>query len=450
MRALLLLSSTVILSGCFTGAQDYKAPTQPQAWNTYEAAIQDQVQIQDLSGWWKKFNDPALNALIDMTLQGSPDRKIAQSRILEARGMKRTNRAILFPQIGASASAGREDSTVSDTDDFHDARFDASFELDIFGVNRKTLSASNAQIEALTASYNDVTLTLIADVARSYIQYRGFAKQVAIAQKNVEIQTKTLKLIKQQRKYGEAPQLDVERSENLVNTTKSSIPEFQRLADNARLRLSVLTGALPEQIMPIIEEPADIPGASVVPVLIAPSKVLSLRPDVRAASANLMANTKLSEAAVASLFPTFTLSGFYGVAENALVNSTSIWNVAIGTAVNLIDFGRIEGRIDAARAREAISYEQYRKTVLFAVSEVETALNDYARINERRAALQKAFDSADRALSLSQTLFREGEVSFLDVLDSQRTVNAADSALIEAEAAQAESLIRLHKSLGLY
>ena len=125
-------------------------------------------------------------------------------------------------------------------------------------------------------------------------------------------------------------------------------------------------------------------------------------------------------------------------------------DVAIGVAVNLLDFGRIEGQIDAARAREKQAFEQYRKTVLSAVVEVETALNDYARINEKLVSLEDAYTSADKALELSQTLYKEGAISFLDVLDAQRSANNAEAAVVSARAEQAESLTRVFKSLGVY
>ncbi|MFK7839511.1 MAG: efflux transporter outer membrane subunit [Bdellovibrionales bacterium] len=446
----LLLLSSVMLSGCFTGSPNFPTLNMQKIWGSENNQTIEIVEHTALKKWWLGFNDPVLNTLIDYSMSDSPDRLIAAARISEARGVRRTARSNLLPQIGASLLGGRQDNGVIGADNYYDAAFDASFEIDVFGKNRKNLNAADAQIEALEAQYQDVTLTLVAEVTRSYIGYRAFQKQNIIAKKNLEIQEKTLDLIRQQFEFGEAPRLDVERSENLVNTTRSSIPEFKRLADNARLQLIVLTGQLPDTLLSILSETADIPGASVRTVLMTPADVLTIRPDIRAASANLEANTKLAESVTAELLPNFTISGFYGIAENALTNSTSVWNIALGAAVSLLDFGRIEGRIDAARAREVQAFQLYRKTILEAVSEVETALTDIAHINEQRVSLQKAYQNADQAFMLSESLYREGEISFLDVLDAQRTVNEADSALITAEAAQAESLVRLFKSLGVY
>jgi len=271
-----------------------------------------------------------------------------------------------------------------------------------------------------------------------------------IASKNLHIQEETLTLIRNQFAVGEAPQLDVERAENLVNTTKASIPEFERLAVNARLQLTILTGVLPEHLQENITIENNIPGGDVKAVLLNPSEVLINRPDIRAAIARLQSSSAITAAESASIFPSFDVGGFYGIADSAVISSSSIWSIFLGGAFALLDFGRIEGRIDTAKALEVEAFQEYRKTILDAVTEVETALNDYSKINNRRVSLFNAYINADKALQLSMQLFKEGEISFLDVLDSQRTVNLADSELVTAQAAQSESLIRLFKSLGVY
>lgn len=452
-KAYLFLSATFLLSGCITDSLgDYKLDLSPASWSAKESADVKSVAPSELAFWWKRFNDPALDKLVARGLNESPDRLIAEARILEARGLRRTSRSALFPQIGASASAGREDTKTSSIypDNFYDAQFDASYEVDIFGQNRKGFSASDSNLKAAEEQYKDVTLTLVAEITRNYIDYRAAQNQLRIARKNLVSQEQTLQLIQDLHRLGSAPRLDVERASNLVSTTRASLPEYKRQAENARLRLTVLTGILPEDLAPIIAEDADIPGIHIEPILLTPAQTLAQRPDVRAAAQTLAANTSLAEAETASLFPTFTLSGFYGIADNAVINSAAPWNIAVGAAVSLIDFGRIEGRIDAARAREKQAYEQYRKTVLTAVTDVETALIDYSHIKEQYESLRNAYISAETSLELSKALYKEGEISFLDVLDAQRTANDAEAAMVSATAAQSESITRLFKSLGVY
>ncbi|MEC7577003.1 MAG: efflux transporter outer membrane subunit, partial [Pseudomonadota bacterium] len=448
------VSTMLTLSGCGLVAEQYDLSFDKLTnWRSDAAAPVEQVSASSLKDWWQKFEDPALNELVTQAMSSSPDRLIAEARIAEARGLRRSARGSLLPQISASGSGGREDTGLYDNlypDNFYDAGFDASFELDVFGKNRNNFSASDNQLRAAEEQYRDVTLSLIAEISRNYIEYRAAQHQLRIAQKNLATQEKTLTLIEDMFRLGAAPKLDVERANNLVNTTRASLPEYQRQADNARLALTVLVGALPQDLEPVLAEAAEIPATNIAPVLIAPAEVLSRRPDVQAASYLLAANTDLTQAAAADIFPSFTLRGFYGVADNALASAINPWNIALGAAVSLLDFGRIEGRVDAAKAREKQSFEQYRKTVLSAVSEVETALTDYIHINGQHQSLEQAYDSASKAFELSQNLYKEGEIAFLDVLDSQRTVNNAESAMITAKASEAVALTRLYKALGVY
>ncbi len=263
MKKIILLTTCVFLSGCFKGGLDLSAPDRPQLWTAKNSESVNVVEAPTLKNWWQGFNDPVLNQIVELTLAQSPDRLTAEAKILEARGLRRSSRSGLFPQIGASGNSGRQESGVDGAgsiDDFYEAGFDASFEIDIFGRNRNTYSAAGARLDAAEASYRDVTLTLIAETVRTYIDYRAAQNQYRIALKNLQSQEKTLTLIQDLNRLGSAPRLDVERTENLVNTTRASLPEFMRQAENAKLRLSVLTGGLPAMLAPVLSPDAEIPG----------------------------------------------------------------------------------------------------------------------------------------------------------------------------------------------
>ncbi|MEM7680077.1 MAG: TolC family protein, partial [Pseudomonadota bacterium] len=400
MRKVLLLSSALILNGCYTGTQEFPPPEKPTKWESTEKSddiIHHVSEPTVLKNWWMRFDDETLNTLVDMAMQNSPDRLVAEARIEQARGVRRTSLSALFPQLSTSVSGGRQDTGfegVNSVDNLYDGGFDASYEIDIFGKNRSTLSAAEAELYAAEQSYQDTTLTLIADITRSYIDYRNAQKQGAIVEKNLGIQERTLRIAEDLFRLGEGPKLDVDRAENLVSTTKAAIPDFQRQAENAKLRLSILIGLIPEKLNHVFNTPGDIPGADVKPVLMTPAHVLAQRPDVKAAFATLKANTERAEAATAEFFPTLTLAGFYGISDGAFVRNATIWNVVAGAAVALLDFGRIEGQIDAARAREKEAYELSRKTILNAVVDVEMALNDYSHIRKQRDALSQAYESS--------------------------------------------------------
>jgi len=450
-----LCSSLLTLSACM-GAGDYAPPETPTQW---QAQTQNKDLYKDfkavennesLKTWWALFNDKSLDHLIEVAMQSSPDRAIALAKVKEARGVERTARSSLLPQLIGVAQTSREDAGSIAPDNYYNAAFDASFEIDLFGKNRNASNAANLQTQAAEAGADDVTLTLVADTARTYMEYRYYQKQVAIASRNLESEEKTLELIRLQYNSGEAPQLDVERAENQVNITRANLPEYTRYAEAARLRLSILTGVLPQSLDQMMTPQGDLPVSAIAPVLASPAFIMENRPDIRAARLAFAAATKTAMSETANLFPNITLSALYGVQDSAFVSSTSVWSVVLGMAVNLLDFGRIEGRIDSAQAREEQAYHGLRKAVLTAVTDVEQSMVSYAYINKQRVALNASLGNARKALDLSQQLYKEGEISFLDVLDAQRSVNNADSAAIKAEFDQVTALIALYKSLGVY
>jgi NodT family efflux transporter outer membrane factor (OMF) lipoprotein len=447
---LFLTSATLVLSGCMTPALEFPSLKFPESWASNEKEnLVEEMDISHLKNWWFNFNDSTLNALIEKALENNPDRKIAKSRISEVRAIRKTTQASLFPEIGFGAEGGRLNNGQA-TGNYYETGFDASFEVDIFGVNRNRLDAADSRINSFEAQYQDISLTLIAEVARVYADFRGAQKKIVIANKNLIIQKQTLALIRQQYGVGETPLLDVERSESLVNTTEASIPDFKSQADRARLQLTVLTGMLPKEVLPMIQVEADIASLRIEPILISSASVLNNRPDIRASIASLTEATSLSYSAAASILPTFSLSAFYGVGKTALINSANIWTLAGGTAVSLLNFGKIEGEIDASREREKQAFENYRKTFLNAIVEVESALVGVIRLSAQGISIDRAYNNAENSLKLSQQLFVEGEISFIDLLDAQRTLNEADTARVSSQQVQVNSVISLYKAMGVY
>ncbi len=194
----------------------------------------------------------------------------------------------------------------------------------------------------------------------------------------------------------------------------------------------------------------NIPGLDLAPLTLAPAAVLAARPDVRAANLRLIQRTALTESEAASVFPSLGVTAMFGVTSAALLDPLQLWSVAGRLAATLVDFGRIEGRIDAAAAREKEAYEAWRKSVLGAIEDVEAALTTVARAKEQRQALQRAREHAGKSLAFAERRFKAGESSLLDVLDSQRQVIEADSALTSTETLYAGAIVALYQTIGSY
>lgn len=442
---------------------DEDGKPQPLVAEKAETAPQDQVEAlayaenrEALKGWWEGFADPVLDRLVMQALSTNSDRAAAAARIDEARGLRRSAWAALLPDLQANADKGRQDNGYYGMYDFSSATLDASFELDLFGKNRKQAQAQDAGLQAAMATYYDASVTLVAEVALTYSEYRAAQKLAALAADDVVILDQRRGLEQALLAQGEGTQGGLEQIEAQLHSAQAAAAQAARLVDTARLALTVLVGVMPQEVSALLAPKADeavlaaVPGSDIKPLLLMPADVMTQRPDVQAAWANLAAQGALAESKAAEYFPSLSLSGFFGIAETALVSSATIWNVAAGAAVSVLDFGRLEGAVDAARAREKQAYEAYRKTLLAAVSEVETALSDYAHIHAGYVASSKAFENADRALGLAQALYQGGEVSQVEVLAARQTLNQASVALVEASLAQAQSVIRLYKAFGIY
>jgi len=450
------ISTAIVIAlgtaGCATENITPHMPPVPEQWATDVDDAADTEQTDSLKTWWKLFHDEKLDWLIDQTLSGSPDIKQAAAHIDEARGMQKTAFAELFPTVSANADYARSRSLfiAPITANTHDASFDASYELDVFGKNRNASDAADTAVLAATKDADWIRLSLIAEVARDYISMRAAEKQIDLAKANLATEKSTLKLVKQQHAAGGASEFDVERGEVLLSQSDARITEYERQKDTSLLALVTLTGLTAEQIQENLTASAKIPGVDLTPIANTPAEVLAQRPDIAAANLRFSQATSLKESQAAAIFPSISISGLYGISKTAIVDSSTVWSLGPTAAVNLLDFGRIQGQINAASAREVEAYEAWRKAVLQGLQDVETALTNVAHIHEQAISLQHAKNHAANAVSLAKVRYKEGDAAFLDVLDAQRQMIDADSALIDAESNYVTSLIALYKALGQY
>lgn len=446
--SLTALTLSAVMAGCMPLTNPNKGLQVPEASAWQNTPLEGDV-ITGLENWWENFSDPALEALVSQAMMDSPSLAIAAARVEEARGVRRTSFGALMPNISGRGSVTEADEGNTDQYSAYEAGFDASWELDLFGKNRNAYTANAKTLKAREAQFEEAKLVLVSEIARTYTALRAAEQQVALAQRNITTLKETRRIIEVQEEVGEAGRLDVERTDNLLNTTLAQIPQAERAREAQRLALAVLVGVLPENLDDMVKVAGDIPSANHVPVLESPSDVIARRPDVRAAQLNFMAATDLSDSAFAGVFPTISLSGFFGVADGLLFDPTEVWRATASASLRLLDFGRVRGQVDAAHARERIAFEQYRQTVLEAVADVEQALSDFAKLKREEKSLSDALMNARTALKLSKQLYKEGEVSFLDVLDSERTAIAAERTFVSARSETTSSLIRLYKSLGV-
>jgi NodT family efflux transporter outer membrane factor (OMF) lipoprotein len=413
--------------------------------------------------WWKSFNDPVFDKLVQQAVQANLDLQLAAARVDEARAERGVAKSGLFPSVAATASASRnrqrvvapaQGSATIVPVEFNNFQggFDAAWELDFFGRIRSGLQAATADATAASEARRAVLVAVLGELGRSYAELRGFQLRLDIANKNIAIQQDTLDLTRIRAKAGLATELDVSRADAQLEATKSVVPTLQRGVESSIHRLSVLLGqepnALRAELLPVAPVPVTPPE---VPVGL-PSELLERRPDVRQAEAQIVAATARVGEAKAEFFPRFLLLGTAGRQASQLHDITlGMGNYfGVGPAVTLPIFtgGRIRSQVRVQDARLRQSVITYRSAILSALEETENALVSYSEEQARRAHLESAVKSNEEAVRLSAELYKAGLTDFLSVLDAQRALYADEDLLAQSRTAQTVNLIALYKALG--
>ncbi|MDD1609299.1 MAG: efflux transporter outer membrane subunit [Methylococcaceae bacterium] len=452
---LLVLSG---LTGCTMGPDYHEVvPSVPSHWQAESIANLKQANAEDLRNWWKSFGDAQLNRLMDKALAGNLDIKIALTRIDQARAERSGTRAELFPTVNIKTGAQRNENPFPGLApgikyNMFELGFDALWEIDLFGRQQRRLEAASADLDAAGEQYRQSLVTLTAELARSYIDYRSLQNQLSITRSNLESQRHTLELTEKLFNEGVNARHDVVRARAQTESTAAQIPALEANLVAALRQLEVLVGQKPASLSTELKPSGAVPLATGRRVLATPAETIRRRPDIRVAERQLAAATAMQGAAIAELFPKISLSAFLGLRNTdveALFKSAAF---SYGTAANLIqpllNFGRIQAGIDLADAKQKEAYLTYEKAVLDALAETETALTRYLKEEIRRQTLSSAVVDLQESVRLSQLRYKEGVISFLDVLDAQRVLYIAEIELARSQAATSTNLIAVYKALG--
>jgi multidrug efflux system outer membrane protein len=409
--------------------------------------------------WWKQYQDPLLDRLVERALQENLDLQIALARIDAGRALRNIASASGSPQVDLGASAARQ-RISADQAGFSDPLIteplslgaSASWEIDLFGRIREGVRAADADLNATEEEARGVRVALISEVVQAYAEARGLEERLAIVRQSAASQAETLQLTEQLYAAGDSPEADVLRARSQADSTAAQVPALQLSWQRSVHRLAVLLAAPVDGLYQQFK--ASPVQASSVALLQAgtPADLLRRRPDIRAAEARLIAAYARVGVAKADLMPRLSLS----VALGSLIDGMSaanlagstFWLAGVNASVPLWDGGRRRSVVDVrdAEARQALL--SYRRTVLTAVSQVESALATAQRNDERQVHLDRAASQASAAAEQIQRSWRAGETPFLDVLQAQRVQLAAQNALAQVRTAQWQNQAALISALG--
>lgn len=460
---LLLVAAALLASSCAVGPEFRRPDSRPPAsWASPLGQGLDDGAVDFEKAWWTAFGDPKLDDLIARAVTANADAKQAVARVSAARAARRGAIAAFFPALDSSAEFSRRQVSgatgsvpvFTSTREFdnYSVGFDSSWEVDLFGGQRRGFEKASAELDAADADLGQVLVTVRAEVARNYVELRSLQSRVVIAERNAAGQGETLNLVRWRFDAGLAGALDVEQAEYNVAETRSRAPALEIQLAAARHRIAVLLGLDAGALDAELEAAAPLPAIPSRIGVGVPADLLRRRPDIVAAERRLAAATAAVGVATADLYPRLSLSGSFSVsaADVANLDAVAARAYSIGPTLrwNVFDAGRLRSIVNVRSAEADAALAAWESAVLSAGEEVENALVACVREQQRRDRLVEALAAARRALGLAQLQYENGLVDFQRVLEAQRSVFVFEESLAGSEAAVLTDFVALYKALG--
>lgn len=474
-RALTLILVAIggmLLSGCttfgdyihngFKVGPNYGRPQAPVATDWINASDQRFRSDDDhLDDWWTVFNDPVLNTLVINTYDQNLTLREAGFRVLQARAARGIAVGTLFPQVQECFGGFSRNQVSKRTAnssflpnryfDQWDFGFDMAWELDFWGRFRRAIEAADADLDESVESYDDVLVTLIGDVAATYVEVRTLQRRITLAKANVELQTQTLGFANARFKGGTASELDVDQAQSNLSQTKALIPQLEISLRQAENRLCVLMGMPPEELTSRLGS-GPIPVAPVQVAIGVPASLLSRRPDIRAAERRVAAQSARVGVATTDLYPHIAITGTIAVSSEKFSNllQNEAVNGSLGPSFrwNILNYGRLRNniRLQDAKLEELIA--TYQQTVLIAHEEVENGLIQFLKGQERAQNLDDSVVASDKAVKISLAQYKGGAVDFNRVALVEQNLVTQQDLQTQAQGAIAQGLIQAFRALG--
>jgi NodT family efflux transporter outer membrane factor (OMF) lipoprotein len=470
-----LIGAVLLSTGCSMVGPDYIKPEAAVEKNWVSSpATAINNDSSKLALWWQVFNDPVLNNLIDQARKDNLSLQAAGVRIAEARAQLGITTGSLYPQV-QQAGAGVTQQKISgyspNTTPLVDRSFatnsigfDVGWEIDVWGKFRRGIQASEANLDASIASYEDVLVSITAEVARVYVLFRTNESLIQVANDNVKIQKRTLEIARTLYNGGVINEMDYLQADTLLHNTLATIPPLEARLQQAKNALNVLLGKPAGSIDTLLATKKPVPVAPLKAAIGVPAEMLRRRPDIRLAERQLATQSSLIGVAKAELYPHFSLIGSIGLsASDAAMTYASMggntlgqifnaksFQYSIGPSVswNIFNYGRITNQVRVEDARFQALISVYQQTVLNAAKEAEDALAGFVNAQKNFKELQISYDAARRSTDLSLYQYQEGLIDYLRVLDSQRSLITVQDALTRSYSDISLNLIILYKAVG--
>ncbi len=439
----------------FEAPPAYKAPAEaPAAVPTAQPAAWPEAD------WWRNFRSPALDAYMESARKNNYDLAAAAARIVQADARARIAGAALLPTLDGTADASRtRSSTAGSTttssrsrqaSNRYSAGLIASYELDFWGRNRAGLESAEAASLASRYDSETVALTVTSDVATTYFQILEFQDRYAIARENLANAERVMAVVDARAQSGATSALEVAQQRTVVAQQRAALPPLEQALRQSENALAVLLGQTPESVIVRTGTLDSVAAPAVAAGL--PSELLTRRPDIQNAEAQLIGANADIKVARAAFFPTISLTGQFGYQSTALSTMFTgpglFYSIAASMIAPIFSGGQLEGQLELNKARYEELVQNYRKSIISAFSDVENSLTITQQTAEQQRLQEDAVEQARIAFELADARYRAGAVDLLTVLDSQRTLFSARDQLAQVKSARLQGVVSLYRALG--
>ncbi len=452
----LLLMSSLVLTACVSVGPDYNASTTPES----DVIIAQQIKFDSRASlWWEQFNEPTLNRLIELALQYNQTLEAARANVTAAYALFDDAETAGWPEGGPNLGYNAQKQATPGVNeqrvDIRSYRAGAqlTWSLDLFGKLRRAAEAALADAQAQQFAWYDLQVSLSAQIAQTYVQLKGSKARILVAENNIDRLQKMRSIINARVDAGFASELDLHRIDAELYGVKASIPGLESTAERAKYALVALVGG--KAVLTDIDWGKlddNLPGLDSPLAIGDPRDLLRRRADLHAAERELAAATATIGINVADLYPDLSVTGFLGFLAgdfSSLGDSgTKAWSVAPSLSWSVFNLNSIQAQIDVANARQKGALANFKQKTLEAVSQAQSALSDYAKMQQQRHLLSAQTQASRDALRLAQARYDAGAIDFFDVLDVERALLAAEDSLVQSKIRTFTAIIAVYQAFG--
>ena len=460
MRKILLLSISILIASCTVGP-NYVKPEIYEDKQIAEALKLNNANLKIANDWYTEFDDEKLNILINYAQLNSPDILSSIAKLRQARSLVLINRTNFLPMLNLNAEydyvkPSKNIGLVSDTDYFQ-AGFDASWELDIWGKGRRLNEQTMAQFEQQLYSLRNVKSLIAAETATTFFELKNVHENLRIAKQNLKLQQDIFNSIAQKYDAGLTDKSDYNQAKYILDTTTALIPSLENNATNLKNALAVLCGTLPDRLPVVISQTDSNPLNRVYKYNLntlynLPASIIRTRPDVKSAERALAAQNAAIGQAVAELYPNVSLSAMFGVQAHNLSSLFNSDSKAYGynptVSLPLFNWNKLTNNVELQKQIKQQAYQNYRKTLLTAVGELDNAAVGIKKEIERNKALKNAVYNMQQALNSMRQKYDNGLIEFSSLLQTQQNLLKAQTDLADSSANILKNIVAFYKATG--